>query len=85
MGISTEQPYAVKFCKRLKKLKVETFALLKEAFQILIVSIVEKWMCDQNFKTDAQVILETQKIFRCIQKEEFETTIKSELEEWKHV
>ncbi len=76
MDVSTKQHYTVKFYARLKKLKVETIALLKEAFQILVVSIVEMWTAWWELRKDAQVIQETWMIFRCIPKEEFETTIK---------
>ncbi len=42
MDVSTEQ-HAIKFCVKLNKLKVEMITLLKNAFQILVVSIVETW------------------------------------------
>ncbi len=82
MDVSTEQFYAVKYCMRLKKSKMETIALSKEAFQN------EMWhdstIC-QNFETDARVIQETQRIFGHILKNEFEITVKKRLKEWKHV
>ncbi len=43
MDVLTEQRYAIKFSMRLKKFKMKTIALLKEAFQILVVFIVKMW------------------------------------------
>ncbi len=60
---------------RLKKLKVEMIALLKEAFKFGFFSSLKCEVCGQNFETDAKVIQETQIIFGHIPKEKFETTI----------
>ncbi len=46
MDVVTEQCYAVKFCVRLTKLKVEMITLLKEAFQneTLRYSTIRRWL-----------------------------------------
>ncbi len=41
IDVSTEQHYIAKFYITFKKVKVEMITLLKEAFQILVVSVVE--------------------------------------------
>ncbi len=45
MDVLTEQCYAVKFCVRLKKLKVKIIVPLKEAFQneTLSNSTIHRW------------------------------------------
>ncbi len=65
-----------KISPKIKKLKVETICLLKEAFQILAVSIVESWTACLELWNRCPGDPINPKIFWRILKEEFETIIK---------